>query len=102
MTAWLPNHGVNQTLPTLSKAMQGIKELGFREFSATGYCFGGKGPLAHSRFVNDCTSIGLYSTILAQNNLVKVSTMAHPSLLTIPDDPEKLLNQSHVPVQINS
>jgi len=85
ITAWLVNHGVNQTLPTLQKAMDGIREIGFREFSSTGYCFG-----------------GLYSTILAQMNLVKVATMAHPSLLTIPDDAETLLRQSHVPVQINS
>jgi len=85
LTAWLPNHGVAQTLPVIINTMAGLKKEGFKSFASTGYCFG-----------------GLYSTILTQQNLVKVATMAHPSLLTLPDDYETVLEQSHVPVQINS
>lgn len=46
--------------------------------------------------------IGLYATILAQNNTVEVSAMAHPSLLTIPADQNTLKAQSKVPVQIHN
>jgi len=84
-TAWLPNHGEAQTMPVLLATMAGLRKKGFKEFAATGYCFG-----------------GLYSTRLSQRNLIKVGTMAHPSLLTVPDDFNTLLAQSHVPVQINS
>ncbi|KAF5384266.1 hypothetical protein D9615_003439 [Tricholomella constricta] len=85
MTAWLPNHGETQTFPVLLATIEGLKKEGFKEFAATGYCFG-----------------GLYTTRLSQQNLVKVGTMAHPSLLTIPDDFTTLLANSHVPIQINS
>ncbi|KAF9457820.1 dienelactone hydrolase endo-1,3,1,4-beta-D-glucanase [Collybia nuda] len=85
MTAWLPNHTEAQTMPTLLAAIDGLKKEGFKEFLSTGYCFG-----------------GLYSTRLSQQNIVKVGTMAHPSLLTVPDDFETLLANSHVPIQMNS
>ncbi|GLB39751.1 putative alpha beta-hydrolase [Lyophyllum shimeji] len=85
MTAWLLNHGEAQTMPVLLATIAGLKKEGFTEFASTGYCFG-----------------GLYSTRLSQENLVKVGTMAHPSLLTSPDDFNILLAKSHVPVQINS
>ncbi|KAF8065064.1 dienelactone hydrolase endo-1,3,1,4-beta-D-glucanase [Lyophyllum atratum] len=85
MTAWLPNHGEAQTMPVLLATIAGLKKQGFQEFASTGYCFG-----------------GLYSTRLSQQNLVKVGTMAHPSLLTTPDDFNTLLAESHVPVQMNS
>jgi len=85
MTAWLLNHGEGQTTPTLFAAIEGIRKEGFTEFASTGYCFG-----------------GLYSTRLAQENIVKVATMAHPALLTVPDDFNTLIARSHVPVQINS
>lgn len=41
MTAWLPNHTEAQTMPTLLAAIAGLKQEGFTEFTATGYCFGG-------------------------------------------------------------
>ncbi|KAG6848413.1 hypothetical protein H0H93_000408 [Arthromyces matolae] len=84
-TAWLVNHGEAQTMPTLLAAIEGIKKEGFEEFVATGYCFG-----------------GLYTTRLSQQNRIKVGTMAHPSLLTVPDDFLLLLNESHVPIQFNT
>lgn len=85
MTAWFTRHGEAQTMPVLLATMAGLEKKGFTEFASTGYCFG-----------------GLYSTRLSQKNLVKVGTMAHPSLLTTPDDFNTLLTHSHVPVQINS
>ncbi|KAG5635893.1 hypothetical protein H0H81_009754 [Sphagnurus paluster] len=83
--AWLPKHGEAQTMPTLLAAIEGLKKEGYSEFASTGYCFG-----------------GLYSTRLSQQNLVKVGTMAHPSLLAVPDDFNTLLAKSKVPLQINS
>ncbi|KAG6917347.1 hypothetical protein DXG01_002918 [Tephrocybe rancida] len=85
MTAWFLNHGEAQTMPVLLATIEGLKKEGFKEFASTGYCFG-----------------GLYSTRLTQQNLVKVGTMAHPSLLTVPDDFLTLLAKSHVPVQFNT
>ncbi|KAG6917346.1 hypothetical protein DXG01_002917 [Tephrocybe rancida] len=85
MTAWSLRHGEAQTMPILLATIAGLKKEGFTEFASTGYCFG-----------------GLYSTRLSQQNLVKVGTMAHPSLLTVPDDFLTLLAKSDVPIQLNT
>lgn len=37
---WFPNHGPEQTQPTLLKAVEGLKQQGISKFGATGYCFG--------------------------------------------------------------
>lgn len=39
---WFPNHGPEQTRPTLNKVMAGLQEQGVKEFAAVGYCFGGE------------------------------------------------------------
>ncbi|KAG6867667.1 hypothetical protein C0993_012568, partial [Termitomyces sp. T159_Od127] len=85
ITAWAVNHGEAQTMPTLLAAIEGLQEEGFTEFVATGYCFG-----------------GLYTTRLSQQNRIKVGTMAHPSMLTVPDDFFLLRNDSDVPIQFNT
>ncbi|XP_006459821.1 hypothetical protein AGABI2DRAFT_191660 [Agaricus bisporus var. bisporus H97] len=82
---WFPNHGPEQTRPTLNKVMAGLQEQGVKEFAAVGYCFGG-------RYVFD----------LAFENLIKVAAVCHPSLLKIPADLETYLNKSKVPLLINS
>jgi len=85
IATWLASHGENVTLPIVLNTLKFLKKIGVKKVAVTGYCFG-----------------GLYATRLAQDNLVVVSTMAHPSLLTVPDDAEILQKQSRVPVQINS
>ncbi|KAJ3568987.1 hypothetical protein NP233_g5345 [Leucocoprinus birnbaumii] len=82
---WFPNHTQEKTRPTLDKVINGLKEQGIKEFAAIGYCFGG-------RYVFD----------LAFENLIKAAAVCHPSLLQVPDDLEKLLEKSNVPLLINS
>jgi len=80
---WFVNHGADVTLKPLNACIEGLKAQGITTFGATGYCFGGK-----------------YAVILAQNNTLKAATMAHPSLLEVPGDFEKLLASSSTPIQI--
>lgn len=40
VTAWLANHGVDVTLPILTRTMTGLRREGFSSFISTGYCFG--------------------------------------------------------------
>ncbi|CAK5268766.1 unnamed protein product [Mycena citricolor] len=82
---WLLNHGEAQTTPPILAVMDALKKQGIERIAATGYCFG-----------------GLYITRLVQNNSVIVGTMAHPSLLEVPNDFDLLKAQSHVPVEINN
>jgi dienelactone hydrolase len=82
---WFPNHGSAQTRPPLDKVIAALKAKGIREFAATGYCFGAK-----------------YVFELAQENVIKVGAVAHPSLLDNPGDIEKLLKESKAPMLINS
>jgi dienelactone hydrolase len=83
--AWLPKHGEAQTTPPLLAVVDELKSRGVKKLAVTGYCFG-----------------GLYTTRLAQNNTITVGTMSHPSLLTVPEDFELILSQSHVPIEINN
>lgn len=83
---FLSRHSENVTTPLVLSVMDSLKQdYGIRTFAISGYCFG-----------------GLYATRLAQNNTVKVVTMAHPFALDVPHDFEVVQNQSHVPVQIQS
>ncbi|KAH8922791.1 dienelactone hydrolase endo-1,3,1,4-beta-D-glucanase [Atractiella rhizophila] len=85
LTAWSANHTEAVTLPVVLNLIEGLKQKGYNRFLTTGYCFGGK-----------------YAVRLAQRNDIKVSTMAHPSALVLPDDFNTLLEKSKVPIQINS
>ncbi|KAF9443244.1 dienelactone hydrolase endo-1,3,1,4-beta-D-glucanase [Macrolepiota fuliginosa MF-IS2] len=82
---WLPNHGQEQTRPTLNKVIEGLKAQGVKEFGATGYCFGG-------RYVFD----------LAFDGVIKAAATSHPSLLQVPADLEKYAAVAKVPLLINS
>lgn len=82
---WILRHGEAQTTPPLLAVLDGLRGRGVTKLAVTGYCFG-----------------GLYTTRLAQNNSITVGSMSHPSLLTIPDDFEVILQQSHVPIEINN
>jgi dienelactone hydrolase len=83
-----------------------LKQLradGITKIGATGYCFGGAFLLdLLEDDVDKGSNIGLFATLLAQNNSVEAVSMAHPSRLTIPDDFTKIKSASKVPVQINS
>ena len=46
--------------------------------------------------------VGKYVVNLAQDNVIKVGVVSHPSLLQVPDDLEKLASQSKAPLLINS
>ncbi|KAF5332150.1 hypothetical protein D9611_008178 [Ephemerocybe angulata] len=85
LNEWFPKHTQAHTRPTLDKVIAALKEEGVTKFLATGYCFGG-------RYVFD----------LAFDNVIDVAAVAHPSLLTIPDDLEKYAATSKAPLLINS
>ncbi|KAH6916279.1 dienelactone hydrolase endo-1,3,1,4-beta-D-glucanase [Coprinopsis sp. MPI-PUGE-AT-0042] len=82
---WFVNHTQEKTRPTLDKVITALKEEGVTKFGATGYCFGG-------RYVFD----------LAFDNIIKVGATSHPSLLKIPEDLEKYVATSKVPLLINT
>ncbi|KAG6328602.1 hypothetical protein ID866_10486 [Astraeus odoratus] len=82
--AWLARHGSEQTRPNIDKVMAALKEDGVTDFAVTGYCFGGR-----------------YSFDLAFDNLIKVTVVAHPSLLNIPDDLEKYKDVATAPLLLN-
>jgi len=82
---WLASHPVERVHEIVDATIAGLKERGINTFGATGYCFGGR-SVFHYAF----------------NNVTKVSVVAHPSLLTVPDDLEKYLKQSKAPLLINS
>ncbi|KAK7027910.1 hypothetical protein VNI00_015126 [Paramarasmius palmivorus] len=85
LDTWITNHTEAITTPPLLAVLDALKARGVKEIGVSGYCFG-----------------GLYATRLTQNNTVTVATMAHPSLLVVPDDYELVKANSTVPVQINS
>ncbi|KAF5365462.1 hypothetical protein D9758_010820 [Tetrapyrgos nigripes] len=85
LDTWIVNHTEAITTPLILSVLHALKEQGVEQIGVAGYCFG-----------------GLYATRLTQNNTVSVATMAHPSLLVVPDDYEKVKAVSRVPVQINS
>jgi len=85
LMGWLSKHGSDVTRPLLDKVIAGLKEQGITTFAATGYCFGG-------RYVWD----------LALENVIKVGATSHPSLIKVPEDLEKLVATSKVPLLINS
>jgi dienelactone hydrolase len=78
-----------------------LRSTGVTKLFATGYCFGG--PICcHCTKRSLTLLLGLYVTLLAQNNSVEAVSMSHPSALQIPEDFEKVLNTSRVPIQINN
>ncbi|KZV89806.1 dienelactone hydrolase endo-1,3,1,4-beta-D-glucanase [Exidia glandulosa HHB12029] len=83
--AWRARHTQAATRNLLDKAIAGLKERGITTFAATGYCFGGR-----------------YSVDLAQDNVVSVISVAHPSRYDIPKDFELLMTQSKAAFQIHS
>ncbi|KAF5360037.1 hypothetical protein D9758_007640 [Tetrapyrgos nigripes] len=85
LKAWLANHGQDATRPPLDKVIEGLKEQGVSKFAATGYCLGG-------RYVFD----------LAFENIISVSIASHPTLLQIPADLDKYVEQSKAPLLIVS
>jgi len=82
---WFVNHGQDKTRPVLDGVISALKEQGVTSFAAVGYCFGG-------RYVFD----------LAFENIIKVAATAHPSMLQVPADLEKLLATSKAPLLINA
>ncbi|KIJ57133.1 hypothetical protein M422DRAFT_23237 [Sphaerobolus stellatus SS14] len=82
---WIGKHDESATRPLLDPVIAALKERGITQFGATGYCFGGK-----------------YVFNLAQENVIKVGAVSHPSLLKRPDDIESLLAKSKAPILINS
>ncbi|KAL1674412.1 Alpha/Beta hydrolase protein [Schizophyllum commune] len=81
---WFVNHGADKTRPPLDEVIAGLKAQGVTTFGAVGYCFG-------ARYVFD----------LAFDGVIKVSAVAHPSHLEVPDDIERYA-QTTVPLLIES
>lgn len=72
--------------------VEGLKSEGITHLAAVGYCFGGT-SLISKDFIDNNNSlvhmtIGRYVFDLAFENIIKVSVVAHPSLLKAPDDLE--------------
>jgi len=82
---WIGKHGREQTRPLLDKVIKGLQERGVTTFGATGYCYGGR-----------------YTFDLAFDRVIKVSVVAHPSLLEKPADLEKYASSATAPLLINS
>ncbi|OAV88285.1 hypothetical protein PTTG_06415 [Puccinia triticina 1-1 BBBD Race 1] len=82
---WLKDHGPEKVLPIIECVMQHLTQRGIIKFAAVGYCFGGK-----------------YVFMASQKNWIHVGATSHPSLLQNPDDINKLLETSQVPLLINS
>ncbi|GJN94071.1 hypothetical protein Rhopal_007135-T1 [Rhodotorula paludigena] len=82
--AWFPHHGADVTRPPIDKVLRAMRDKGFTKVAAIGFCFG-------ARYVVD----------LVLDNAVQAAMVAHPSLLEVPADIEKL-KQSSVPFLWNN
>ncbi|KAJ7133255.1 dienelactone hydrolase endo-1,3,1,4-beta-D-glucanase [Mycena epipterygia] len=83
--AWLVRHGAEPTRPLIDAVVSALKVDGVTAIAATGYCFGG-------RYVFD----------LAFEGIIQVASVAHPSLLKVPDDLETYRDKATAPLLINS
>jgi dienelactone hydrolase len=108
LKAWLQRHSEAVTRPRLDAVIAALKEKGITQFGATGYCFGGKCTsrafifFSYIKLSLVTFFIGKYVFNLAQENVIKVGAVAHPSLLQIPGDLEILQQKSKTPMLINS
>ncbi|XP_006462982.1 hypothetical protein AGABI2DRAFT_186783 [Agaricus bisporus var. bisporus H97] len=82
---WLLDHTAGHTRPPLNKVIAWLKEQGFREFGAVGFCFGAR-----------------YVFHLAFEDAIKVAVVSHPSLIKVPDDLERYRKEAKAPLLINS
>ena len=99
--SWIEKHDERTTRPLVDAVIAELKNRGINEFGATGYCFGGKSR--HAIIFSSSEDLtGKYVFNLAQDNVIKVGAVSHPSLLQMPGDLEKLLAQSKAPILINS
>jgi len=85
LAVWLKDHGPEKVLPIIETVIKHLTDKGVNKFAAVGYCFGGK-----------------YIVVTSQKNWIHVGCTSHPSLIAIPDDLNKLLETSKVPLLINS
>lgn len=85
LAVWLKGHGPEKTLPILEKVIKHLTEKGIERFAAVGFCFGGK-----------------YVMTTSQKNWIHVAVASHPSLWKIPEDLHLLLENSQVPLLVNS
>jgi len=84
-SSWFVGHGDAQTLPIIEKVIEALKQDGITSIGATGYCFGGR-----------------YTFLLGIAGTTKVSVVAHPSLLKIPQDLESYAEKAEAPLLINA
>lgn len=83
---WRPNHGPQQTRPALDATLQLLKKQGVGKIFAVGYCFG-------ARYVFD----------VAFEGTLRAAAVAHPSLLKVPEDFERLASlEPKVPFLFNT
>lgn len=73
LNEWRTRHGPEQTWPAIEGVMKALGEQGVKEFAAIGFCFG-------ARYVFD----------LSFRKSIKVGGVAHPSMLQVPDDVDKM------------
>lgn len=85
MDSWRPRHGPAQVRASLDPIIKHLRDSGVTQIGATGYCFGGR-----------------YIAALAAENLIEAGAAAHPAAIVVPDDIEKILSLSKVPLLFNS
>jgi len=84
LNKWLPNHTAKHTGNRVRTVIEELKSKGITVFGATGYCYG-------ARLVFD----------LAFENIIRVSVITHPSLLTT-EDLDTYVEKSKAPLLLNS
>lgn len=107
--AWFPHHGADVTRPPIDKVLRAMRDKGFTKVAAIGFCFG-------ARYVVDLVLDVRFPTPLSvpartkadprspagtRQNAVQAAMVAHPSLLEVPADIEKL-KESSVPFLWNN
>ncbi|PSR82572.1 hypothetical protein PHLCEN_2v6005 [Hermanssonia centrifuga] len=82
---WFTRNGPDYTEPQVRKVVAALKADGITKIGATGYCYGARTAF-NLAFENEVTAV----------------VVSHPSLLTVPADPEKYLAEAKAPLLINS
>ncbi|KAF9264326.1 alpha/beta-hydrolase [Marasmius fiardii PR-910] len=82
--AWIARQ-MPRSRPAIDKVVEALKAEGVTEFAAVGYCWGGR-----------------YTLDLAFDSVIKVAAVSHPTLLKVPEDFQRYLETSRVPLLMNT
>lgn len=90
--SWVPKHGPAQAWPIAEKVAKELREKhGAKKVAAIGYWYCNCTNCSHQPFSNLCFSWGACVVVrLAATDLIEAAAFAHPSLLQVPADIEKI------------